>query len=229
MAKRTKWLLILGLLVVGFLVPFQTANARVVLPLNGDCPGGSPIRTQVDSDLVCLSLDEFCPTNPQWFMDFSSPLKCPDYQNNPAWISYVATSTTAVAGSSTSTTAVAGSITSTTAVPDANSGSTSSPRTKSATTTTTEPPAVEDDGEVEDDFADLSIRKQSDKYEIRVTSSLGETEMIVRAIKRNSRAVTWSFVSSPSGSYRIITSRDLKGFTVSLWIDGDKWDSLTIR
>jgi hypothetical protein len=53
--------------------------------------------------------------------------------------------------------------------------------------------------------------------------------MILRAYKKNSKSVTWIFTTYPSGSYRILTSRALKGFTVSLWIDGEKWDSLVVR
>jgi hypothetical protein len=228
MNKFAKSLALAALVVVSFGVSSQSASARVVLPLDGTCPSESPIRTQVDSSLVCLSLDEFCPTNNQWFMDYNSPLKCPDYQNNPAWIRYVATSTTSPSSGGSVTTTVpssGGSVTTT--VPSSGGGSSNS--VARTTTTTIEVPVVEDDGESEDDFADVGLSSKDGKFNIRVSSSFGETEMVLRAYKKNSKSVTWSFTTYSSGSYRILTSRALKGFTVSLWIDGEKLDSLVVR
>jgi hypothetical protein len=228
MNKFAKSLALAVLVVVSFGVSSQSASARVVLPLDGICPSGSPIRTQVDSSLVCLSLDEYCPTNNQWFMDYDSPLKCPDYQNNPEWIRYVAATTTVPSSGGSVTTTVpssGGSVTTT--VP--SSGGSSSNSVSRTTTTTIEVPVVEDDGESEDDFADIGLSSKDGKFNIRVSSSFGETEMILRAYKKNSKSVTWSFTTYSSGSYRILTSRALKGFTVSLWIDGEKWDSLVVR
>ena len=205
MNKFVKSIALAILVVVCFGVTHQTASARVVLPLDGSCPSGSPIRTQVDSSLVCLSLDEFCPTNNQWFMDYDSPLKCPDYQNNPNWISHVATSTTAPSSSTRSSTSVPG-----------------------LTTTNTEPDAVEDDGE-EEDFAELSISKKNGKFVITVSSSFVDTDMVLRATKKGSKAIVWSITTKATGNYRILTSRALKGFTVSLWVDGEKFDSFRVR
>ena len=217
MNKFAKSFALAVLVVVSFGVSSQSASARVVLPLDGICPSGSPIRTQVDSSLVCLSLDEYCPTNNQWFMDYDSPLKCPDYQNNPEWIRYVAATTTVPSSG--------GSVTTT--VP--SSGGSSSNSVAQTTTTTIEVPVVEDDGESEDDFADVGLSSKDGKFNIRVDSSFGETEMILRAYKKNSKSVTWRFTTYSTGSYQILTSRALKGFRVSLWIDGEKWDSLVVR
>ena len=219
MNKFAKSFALAVLVVVSFGVSSQSASARVVLPLDGICPSGSPIRTQVDSSLVCLSLDEFCPTNNQWFMDYDSPLKCPDYQNNSEWIRYVAATTTVPSSG--------GSVTTTTTVP--SSGGSSSNSVAQTTTTTIEVPVVEDDGESEDDFADVGLSSKDGKFNIRVDSSFGETEMILRAYKKNSKSVTWRFTTYSTGSYQILTSRALKGFRVSLWIDGEKWDSLVVR
>ena len=97
------------------------------------------------------------------------------------------------------------------------------------TTTTTQIDAVEDDGDDEEDFADVGISKKDGRFDMRVSSSFLKTEMVLRAYKKGSKSVTWSFTTYSSGNYRIITSRALKGFTVSLWIDGEKWDSLVVR
>ncbi len=138
-------------------------------------------------------------------MDYDSPLKCPDYQNNPSWIAYVATSTTS---------------------PSSRAGSsTSVPR---VTTTTVEPDAVEDDGE-EEDFAELSISKRNGKFVMTVSSSFIDTDMVLRATKKGSKAISWSITTKATGNYRILTGRALKGFTVSLWVDGEKFDSFRVR
>jgi hypothetical protein len=264
MNKFAKSLALAVLVVVSFGVSSQSASAsKEVCSGLGNactgpevvCPADFPIKTQ-NSDartnitkIICLNLDEFCPTNNQWFMDYDSPLKCPDYQNNRSWISYVATSTTVPSsGGSVATTVPSSGGSVATTVPSSggsvaatvpssggsvaatvpSSGGSSNSVTR-ATTTTIEIPVVEDDGESEDDFADVGLSSKDGKFNIRVSSSFGETEMVLRAYKKNSKSVTWSFTTYSSGSYRILTSRALKGFTVSLWIDGEKWDSLVVR
>jgi 5-enolpyruvylshikimate-3-phosphate synthase len=75
----------------------------------------------------------------------------------------------------------------------------------------------------------VGISNKSGKFDMRISSSFVQTEMILRAYKKGSKSVTWSFSTNSDGQYRIMTSRALKGFTISLWIDGDKWDSLVVR
>ena len=96
-----------------------------------------------------------------------------------------------------------------------------------STTTTVE--AVEDDGQSEDDFADIGVSLRSGKFDMRISSSFPETEMMLRAFKKGSKSIIWNMTTNADGHYRILTNRALKGFTLSLWIDGDKWDSLTVR
>lgn len=95
--------------------------------------------------------------------------------------------------------------------------------------TTTSVEAVEDDGQSEDDFADIGVSLRSGKFDMRISSSFPETEMMLRAFKKGSKSIIWNMTTNADGNYRILTNRALKGFTLSLWIDGDKWDSLTVR
>jgi hypothetical protein len=95
--------------------------------------------------------------------------------------------------------------------------------------TTTAVEAVEDDGQSEDDFADIGVSLRSGKFDMRISSSFPETEMMLRAFKKGSKSIIWNMTTNADGNYRILTNRALKGFTLSLWIDGDKWDSLTVR
>ena len=109
--------------------------------------------------------------------------------------------------------------------------------TTTTTTTTTIPktsttstiPAVVDDGESEDDYADIGLRETGKKFDLRISSSFPETKMMLRAYKKGKKSITWSLTTNTNGNYRIITKRALKGFRLSLWIDGNKWDSLRAR
>jgi hypothetical protein len=98
-----------------------------------------------------------------------------------------------------------------------------------STTTTIAVDAVEDDGQSEGDYADIGVSLRSGKFDMRISSSFPETEMMLRAFKRGSKSIIWNMKTNANGSYRILTTRALKGFTLSLWIDGDKWDSLVVR
>lgn len=137
----------------------------------------------------------------------------------------IAIATTAAAPTATTTTSPSSS--------GSSSGSTTTATPSKVvartTTTTTQLDAVEDDGDSEEDFADLGISNKSGKFDMRISSSFAETEMMLRAYKKGSKSVTWNFTTNSNGQYRIITSRLLKGFTMSLWIDGEKWDSLVVR
>ncbi len=129
------------------------------------------------------------------------------------------------ATTTTTTTTVPKKITTTTTTaPITTTANTGTSQTKSSTTSTT--PAVEDDGESEDDYADIGVSNSGGKYDLRISSSFPQTKMMLRANKKGSKSITWSLTTNTNGNYRIITTRALKGFTLSLWIDGDKWDSL---
>jgi hypothetical protein len=53
--------------------------------------------------------------------------------------------------------------------------------------------------------------------------------MTLRATRKGSKSISWKLISNSEGNYRILTTRSLKGYTLSLWIDGEKWDSLSVR
>ena len=116
--------------------------------------------------------------------------------------------------------------TTTTSSNNGSNPATTQPKSISATTAVD---AVEDDGQSEDDFADIGVSLRSGKFDMRISSSFPETEMMLRAFKKGSKSIIWNMTTNANGSYRILTTRALKGFTLSLWIDGDKWDSLVVR
>ena len=93
---------------------------------------------------------------------------------------------------------------------------------------TTVQDAIEDDG-VEDDFAELTVRLATDKFDLRVNSSYPETEMVIRARKPGARVIVWNIVTSADGARRILTSRNLSGYTLSLLIDDEVFHRVRVR
>ena len=115
----------------------------------------------------------------------------------------------------------------------ANTSAPSSPVNTSApsnqvSSVTTVQDAIEDDG-VEDDFAEISVRASSGKYDIRVGSSYSETEMVIRARKSGARAIVWNITTSSEGARRILTSRNLSGYTLTLLVDDEVFYRVRVR
>lgn len=88
--------------------------------------------------------------------------------------------------------------------------------------------AIEDDG-VEDDFAEVSVRITGDKYDLRVNSSYPDTDMVIRARKPGSRAIVWNFSTSTEGARRILTTRNLSGYTLTLLVDDEVFYRIRVR
>lgn len=103
----------------------------------------------------------------------------------------------------------------------------SAPATRVSSVTTVQD-AIEDDG-VEDDFAELSVRRSGSKYDIRVSSSYAEAEMVIRARKPGARAIVWNITTSSEGLRRILTSRNLSGFTLTLLVDSEVFYRVRVR
>jgi len=102
-----------------------------------------------------------------------------------------------------------------------------STRTTTTTTTTTIAPEV-DDGESEEDFAELSVRQQGSQYKVQVFSSFPNTDMVIRARSAGRTSITWRLTTTDTGRHQFLTNRKLKGYTISLWIDDERVDSLKI-
>jgi hypothetical protein len=96
------------------------------------------------------------------------------------------------------------------------------------TTTTTAPAATEDEGEVDEDYAELAVRKVGARYEVRIYSTYGKTNMVVRARAAGKRSIAWRFTTADSGQRRFVTSQNLAGYTVSLWVDDERADSVKV-
>lgn len=99
---------------------------------------------------------------------------------------------------------------------------------RGATTTVAEP-LEEDDGESEDDYAELSVRSEGRKFRVQVFSSFVDTDMVIRARSSGKATITWRFSTGSSGNRKFLTNRRLSGYVLSLWIDDERVDSLRIR
>ena len=108
-----------------------------------------------------------------------------------------------------------------------STANTSAPANRVSSVTTVQD-AIEDDG-VEDDFAEINVRLAADKFDLRINSSYPETEMIIRARKPGSRVIVWSITTNTDGSRRILTSRNLSGYTLSLLVDDEVFHRVRVR
>jgi len=53
--------------------------------------------------------------------------------------------------------------------------------------------------------------------------------MVVRARKPGSRVIVWNAVTSADGARRILTSRNLSGYTLTLLIDEEVYYRVRVR
>ena len=86
---------------------------------------------------------------------------------------------------------------------------------------------TEDDG-IEDDFAQIAVRAQGNKWLIEVDSSYRSAPMSIRFRKSGARAITWNFVTLNDGTRRILTSRSLSAGVLLLSVNGEVVDRVVI-
>lgn len=136
------------------------------------------------------------------------------------------TSTTTTIPSADEDVDVSASVTQTTTSPQRTSVS---PVVRRTTTTTIEEEVVEDDGEIEEDYAELAVRQIGSRFQVTISSSLGSTAMTVRARQAGRPTITWKFTTAGSGRHRFLTTRQLSGYQLTLWIEDERMDALRIR
>jgi hypothetical protein len=105
-----------------------------------------------------------------------------------------------------------------------NTTATTKPKSKATTTTTK--PADFDDGTEEDELvADIQVKKLGSNYSIRITSNQENNEMQIVARRKGQKNISWTIKTDDSGAKRISTSRNLRGFTLFLRVDGETVDT----
>ncbi len=86
---------------------------------------------------------------------------------------------------------------------------------------------IEDDG-VEDDFAEISVRAQGNKWLIEVYSSYRSVPMSIKFRKSGARTIAWNFMTLNDGSRRILTSRNLGSGSLMLMMNGEVVDRVVV-
>jgi hypothetical protein len=88
---------------------------------------------------------------------------------------------------------------------------------------------VVDDGVEEGEVvADISLQKSGNSYLIRVASNREKTQMQIIARKKGFKNVVWTLLTDGNGAKNILTSRNLKGFTLALRVDGETVDTAKV-
>lgn len=122
--------------------------------------------------------------------------------------------------------------TTTTQVPQEDSApqNTSSTPTSTVTNTTIAVSTEEeDDGQILDDYAELIINKSGTRYVIEIDSSFPSQNMLVRARIGSRRSLVWNVITNVNGYRRIITNRNIAGYSISLWMNGERYDLVTVQ
>ena len=87
----------------------------------------------------------------------------------------------------------------------------------------------EDDGEIEEPYAELAVTKTGAKYLISVTSNLDQESIQIRATKKGSSTIKFDKQTNSDGSLKFTTTRKLSGYTLTVYLDGDKLNSIKVK
>jgi len=72
----------------------------------------------------------------------------------------------------------------------------------------------------------LIIEKLGSKYSIVATSPLRNSSVIIKASAKGKPTITWSAKTNVNAQKLIMSTRSLKGYTISLWVNGRKLSSI---
>ena len=72
----------------------------------------------------------------------------------------------------------------------------------------------------------LVVEKLGSKYSIVATSPLRNSSVIIKATAKGKPTITWSAKTNVNAQKIIMSTRSLKGYTISLWVNGRKLSSI---
>ena len=85
------------------------------------------------------------------------------------------------------------------------------------------------DGEEEDPFATVNAKRSSNGiYTISVSSNIEDDDLVIRASKKGSKTIVYKIQTNGNGTYSFKTSRNLKGFKLTLYYLGDIFHTLRL-
>jgi hypothetical protein len=72
----------------------------------------------------------------------------------------------------------------------------------------------------------LIVQKSGSKYSIVATSPLRNAPIVVRATAKGKPTITWSTKTNVNAQKLLMSTRSLKGYTISLWVNGRRISSI---
>ena len=72
----------------------------------------------------------------------------------------------------------------------------------------------------------LIVQKSGSKYSIVATSPLRNAPIVVRATAKGKPTITWSTKTNVNAQKLLMSTRSLKGYTISMWVNGRRLSSI---
>jgi hypothetical protein len=72
----------------------------------------------------------------------------------------------------------------------------------------------------------LIIQKSGSKYSIVATSPLRNAPIVIRATAKGKPTITWSTKTNVNAQKLLMSTRSLKGYTISMWVNGRRISSI---
>jgi hypothetical protein len=72
----------------------------------------------------------------------------------------------------------------------------------------------------------LIVQKSGSKYSIVATSPLRNAPIVIRATAKGKPTITWSTKTNVNAQKLLMSTRSLKGYTISLWVNGRRISSI---
>ena len=77
--------------------------------------------------------------------------------------------------------------------------------------------------------ASLGVSRRGAPHTLTVSSTMPATRVVLRAVRPGTRALSWVTTTNLRGEAQVRAGRNLQGYVVSLWVDGKRWDAITVR
>jgi hypothetical protein len=88
---------------------------------------------------------------------------------------------------------------------------------------------TDDEGQEMELSATLNVSKQGSRYLIRVDSNIAGGSLSLVATKKGSKSISFNVATDDAGAYALRTSRNLKGFVLTLKFNGEVLDKITVK
>lgn len=80
---------------------------------------------------------------------------------------------------------------------------------------------LELDGEEEEPFGKIQVKRDKSKYLIQITSNLPDEDIQIRATKKGQKTIVFRVSTNDQGFAKFSTTRALSGFQLTLFLDGE--------